>query len=126
MNNQDYRTKFKTTGEVLKNLFDDSKKGGVVSDQFLRWKLWLTWKDVVGASIAEYTEPVSYNNGTLWIWVKNAAWMQQMTFMADVILNTIEHKYRKGYVKELRFTLDRRGIPADDSNFKKSVGKFLK
>jgi len=26
----------------------------------------------------------------------------------------------------LRFTLDRRGIPADDSNFKKSVGKFLK
>ena len=126
MSNQDYRTKFKTTGEVLKSLFDDSKKGGVVSDQFLRWKLWLTWKDIVGASIAEYTEPVSYNNGTLWVWVKNASWMQQMTFMSDVILNTIEQKFRKGYVKELRFTLDRRGVPSDDSGFKKNVSKFLK
>ena len=111
MSEQDFRSKFKTSAEVLKGLFDDRKKGGVVADQFLRWKLWMTWKDVVGASIAEYCEPVSYRDGTLWLWVKNSSWMQQMTFMTDSIKNVINQKFRKGYVREIRFTLDRRGTP---------------
>lgn len=125
MRENDYKTKFKSSAEVLKSLFDDKKKGGVVSDQFLRWKLWMTWAEVVGPSIAEYTEPVSYRDGVLWLWVKNSTWMQQMTFMSDTIKNVIDQKFRKGYVKELRFTLDRRSLPGrEDQAFQQSVKKF--
>ncbi len=125
MRENDFKTKFKSSAEVLKSLFDDKKKGGVVSDQFLRWKLWMQWSELVGPSIAEYTEPVSYRDGVLWLWVKNSTWMQQMTFMSDSIKNVIEQKFRKGYVREIRFTLDRKALPGrDDMNFQKSVKKF--
>jgi predicted nucleic acid-binding Zn ribbon protein len=125
MRENDFKSKFKSSAEVLKSLFDDKKKGGVVSDQFLRWKLWMQWSELVGPSIAEYTEPVSYRDGVLWLWVKNSTWMQQMTFMSDSIKNVIEQKFRKGYVREIRFTLDRKALPGrDDMNFQKSVKKF--
>ncbi len=125
MRENDFKTKFKSSAEVLKSLFDDKKKGGVVSDQFLRWKLWMQWSELVGPSIAEYTEPVSYRDGVLWLWVKNSTWMQQMTFMSDSIKNVIEQKFRKGYVREIRFTLDRKALPRrEDMNFQKSVKKF--
>ena len=125
MRENDFKTKFKSSAEVLKSLFDDKKKGGVVSDQFLRWKLWMQWSELVGSSIAEYTEPVSYRDGVLWLWVKNSTWMQQMTFMSDSIKNVIEQKFRKGYVREIRFTLDRKALPGrEDMNFQKSVKKF--
>ncbi len=125
MRDNDFKTKFKSSAEVLKSLFDDKRKGGAVSDQFLRWKLWMTWTELVGPSIAEYTEPVSYRDGVLWLWVKNSTWMQQMTFMSDTIKNVIDQKFRKGYVKEIRFTLDRRSLPGrEDETFQKSVKKF--
>ena len=125
MRENDFKTKFKSSAEVLKSLFDDKKKGGIVSDQFLRWKLWMQWAELVGPSIAEYTEPVSYRDGVLWLWVKNSTWAQQMTFMSDSIKNVIDQKFRKGYVLEIRFTLDRKALPGrDDMSFQKNVKKF--
>lgn len=122
----DIKSKFKTSAEVLKSLFEE-KSGGVVSEQFQRWKLWLNWADVVGPTTAEHTEPVAYRNGTLWLLVKNSAWMQQMTFLSDTIKNTINQKFKQGYVKEIRYTLDRRNIPKmDNENFKENVKKFIK
>jgi predicted nucleic acid-binding Zn ribbon protein len=122
---KDFRSKFKTTGEVLKSLFDDRQKGGPVAEQFLRWKLWMTWEDVVGPSIAGFTEPVAFYRGTLWIWVKNSSWMQQMTFMSGNIKDAIHFKFRKGYVTEVRFTLDKKCMPERDSALDSSVRKIV-
>jgi hypothetical protein len=46
----DFKTKFKTGAEVLHKLLED--KAGPVSDQYLRWKLWLSWKEIVGATVS--------------------------------------------------------------------------
>ncbi len=121
----DFKSKFKSTAEVLKSLFEE-KEGGPVSEQFQRWKLWLNWKDIVGETTAEYTEPVSYHNGVLWLWVKNSTWMQQMTFMSETIKNTVNQKYKKDFVREIRYTLDRKNIPKENSDFKANVKKFIK
>jgi predicted nucleic acid-binding Zn ribbon protein len=125
MRENDFKSKFKTSAEVLKSLFEE-KEGGLVSEQFQRWKLWLNWKDIVGPSTAEYTEPVSYHNGVLWLWVKNSTWMQQMTFMSETIKNTVNQKYKKDFVREIRYTLDRKNIPKENSDFKAQVKKFIK
>jgi hypothetical protein len=125
MRENDFKSKFKTSAEVLKSLFEE-KEGGPVSEQFMRWKLWLNWKDIVGPSTAEYTEPVAYHNGVLWLWVKNSTWMQQMTFMSETIKNTVNQKYKKGFVREIRYTLDRKNIPKENSDFKANVKKFIK
>lgn len=125
MRENDFKSKFKTSAEVLKSLFEE-KEGGPVSEQFMRWKLWLNWKDIVGPMTAEHTEPVAYHNGVLWLWVKNSTWMQQMTFMSETIKNTVNQKYKKGFVTEIRYTLDRKNIPKENSDFKANVKKFIK
>ncbi len=125
MAEQDYRSKFKTGAEVLHKLLED--KAGPVSDQYMRWKLWLNWKDIVGPTVGDNTEPISYRNGTLWLCVKNSVWMHQMTFMVEPIMNSVNQKYKKGFVKEVRFTLDRRMTPEiSNEDFKKNLKKFFK
>lgn len=122
---RDFKPKFKTSAEVLQRLLED--KAGPVSDQYLRWKLWLAWTDVVGPTVAENAEPISYKNGILWLCVKNSVWMQQMMFMLEPIKASVNQKFRAGFVKEVRLTLDRKMLPAsNDEAFKASVKKFLK
>ena len=122
---KDFKTKFNTGAEVLHRLLEE--KAGPVSDQYLRWKLWLAWKDIVGPTVGENTEPVSYRNGVLWLWVKNSVWMQQMSFMTEPIKNSVNQKFKEGFVKEVRLTLDRRLTPStNDQEFQKNLKKFIK
>ena len=86
----------------------------------------MNWKDIVGPTTAENTEPVAYHKGVLWLWVKNSTVMQQMTFMSETIKNTVNQKYKKGFVTEIRYTLDRKNIPKENSDFKANVKKFIK
>lgn len=123
--NKDFKLKFNSTAEVLHNLLQD--KAGPVSDQYLRWKLWLSWKDVVGATVADNAEPIAYHNGVLWLCVKNSVWMQQMTFMLEPIKHSVNQKFKAGFVKEVRLTLDRKLTPSsNDEAFKKNLKKFVK
>ncbi len=122
---KDFKPKFNTGAEVLHRLLED--KAGPVSDQYLRWKLWLSWEEVVGKTVAENAEPISYHNGVLWLCVKNSVWMTQMTFMVEPIKNSVNQKFRPNFVKEVRLTLDRRLTPsAQDVEFKANLKKFIK
>ncbi len=125
MAEKDYRSKFNTSAEVLQKLLED--KAGPVSDQFMRWKMWLNWKDIVGSTVGENTEPIAYHRGTLWLWVKNSVWMHQMSFMLEPIITSVNQKYKAGFVKEIRLTLDRRMTPEiSNEDFKKNLKKFFK
>lgn len=122
---KDFKEKFNTSAEVLHKLLED--KAGPVSDQFLRWKLWLSWKEVVGPTVSDNAEPIAYHNGVLWLCVKNSVWMQQMTFMIEPIKNSVNQKFRAGFVKEVRLTLDRKLTPSsNDEDFKKNLKRFVK
>ncbi|MCC2678432.1 MAG: hypothetical protein K0R29_1008, partial [Pseudobdellovibrio sp.] len=109
-NEKDFKLKFNSSAEVLVNLLQD--KAGPVSDQYLRWKLWLSWKDVVGPTVGDNSEPIAYHSGVLWLCVKNSVWMQQMTFMLEPIKHSINQKFKAGFVKEVRLTLDRKLTPS--------------
>lgn len=125
MSEQDYRTKFNSSAEVLHKLLEG--KTGPVSDQYLRWKLWLNWKEIVGPTVSEHAEPISYHHGILWLWVKNSVWMQHMTFMLDPIRQSINQKFKEGFVKEVRLTTDRRQTPSvTNEEFKKNLKKFVR
>ncbi len=53
--------------------------------------------------------------------------MQQMTFMSETIKNTVNKKYKKNFVTEIRYTLDRKNTPVQtNEQFKTNVKKFLK
>ncbi|MFM6928723.1 MAG: DUF721 domain-containing protein [Bdellovibrio sp.] len=98
--------------EVLQRLFENGKSP--LSEQFMRWKLWAKWEEVVGPTIAKNAEPVGFQRGVLFVWVRNSAWMQQMIFLKDQIRDTINQKFENNFVKHIKFTLDRRDVPHDD------------
>ncbi|MBX2987673.1 MAG: DUF721 domain-containing protein [Bdellovibrionaceae bacterium] len=120
----DYKTRFSQGADVLQALFENGKSP--LSGPFLRWKLWARWKEIVGPTIATSTEPVGYSRGTLWLWVRNSAWMQQMVFMKEDIRRTINAKMGVDFVHGIRFTLDRREVPSgeeEQARIRQMLGK---
>ena len=110
--------------EVLQSLFENGKSP--LSDQFLRWKLWAKWDEVVGPTISKNAEPVGFQRGVLIVWVRNSSWMQQMIFMKDHIRNAINEKFDNNFVKYIRFTLDRRDVPdSNQKEFKEMIQKIV-
>lgn len=110
--------------EVLQSLFENGKSP--LSDQFLRWKLWAKWEEVVGPTISKNAEPVGFQRGVLIVWVRNSSWMQQMIFMKDHMREAINHKFNNNFVKYIRFTLDRRDVPSSNQNeFKEMIQKIV-
>lgn len=111
MEESDFKSKFTPSSEVLQRLFEDGKSP--LAGPFLRWKLWMKWAEVVGPTISKATEPVGFQRGCLWVWVKNSSWMQQLIFMRAEIQSTVNQKMGTEMVRMIRFTLDRREVPAD-------------
>ncbi len=97
--------------EVLQALFENGKSE--LSVHFIRWKLWKKWSEFVGPTMGAISEPVGYYRGTLYVWVKNSAWMQQLVFMREHMRDTINKKLQQEYVKEIRLTMDRKAVPGD-------------
>lgn len=112
--------------EALQGLFENGKSP--LSQQFLRWKIWRKWAEFVGASIGEHSEPVGYVRGTLYVWVKNSTWMQQMVFMKNPIRDQINKKLGFNFVKNIHFTLDKMSVPKDAQeakDLKESIAKLM-
>ena len=99
--------------DVLQGLLENSKLP--ISEQFTRWKLWRKWEEVVGPTLAPHTLPVSFHRGTLYIWVKSSAWMQQLIFAAAPLREKINAYLGRTYVRRIKFTLDRHSVPGLDS-----------
>ncbi len=87
------------------------QKKTALGSQFIRWRLWNEWKDVVGAEIASHTVPVQFIRGELYVWVKSAARMQDLIFLVQPLREKINRFAGQNWVKYIRFTLDRRSVP---------------
>ena len=119
--------KLSDSSEVLQGLFENGKSA--LSEQFIRWKLWRKWAEFAGASIGEVSEPVGYRRGTLYVWVKNASWMQQMIFMLEPLKDSINKKLGIKYIKGIHLTLDRKAVPSDDyqkQELREAVERLMK
>lgn len=97
------------SAEVLQSLLQNRKSP--LTEQFIRWKVWNAWPEVVGPEIARSTLPVGYLKGTLYIWVRSAPRMQEMIFMLETLQNRINQFCGSRWVKSIRLTLDRRTVP---------------
>ena len=108
MSDQDFDPKFKTGTEVLQGLFENGKSP--LSEQFLRWKMWARWEEIVGSTLSKSCEPVGLQWGVLIIWVQHSTVMQQMMFLKENILIAVRKAYPQMKIKDVKFTLDRKGM----------------
>lgn len=121
------KPKMSSGSEVLQALFENGKSA--LSVQFIRWKLWKKWSEYVGPTMAAVSEPVGYQRGVLYVWVKNSTWMQQLVFMREPMRDAINKKLQQEYVKEIRLTMDRKSVPADamaSQELKESISQLMK
>lgn len=118
MADEDYESKFKTGTEVLQKIFESGSSP--LSEQFIRWKMWSKWDQIVGPTLAKQTEPVGLQWNTLWIWVPHSTVLQQMTFLKENILLAVKKAYPQLKVQEIRFTLDRKLTPKSDEGKQKT------
>lgn len=112
------KTDLLAVSKVLQTLLANGKSP--LSDQFLRWKIWRFWPQIVGPTFANFCEPVGFDRGRIYLWVKSAARMQEMRFFEDQLREKINQHVGRTWCKNIRFTLDRRGIPAEVSEEFKS------
>lgn len=94
---------------VLQSLLENSKFP--LAQQFVRWRLWRFWPEVVGPAVAEHTAPVDYERGRLIIWVSSSARLQEMTFVIKALQQKINDYIGHRWVTSIRFTLDRQSVP---------------
>lgn len=95
--------------DVLQTLLQNGKSP--LAEQFIRWKVWNSWGEIVGEQIAKHTLPVSYLKGELYVWVDHPARMQELTFCISELGFKINQFCRKKWVRRIRFTLDRKSVP---------------
>lgn len=112
MSSQKRRGALTPVGHVLQSLFQNSKSE--LSDQFLRWKIWSFWPQIVGPTLARCSQPVGYQKGRLYIWVDHSARMQELSFMVVDIRDKINQAVGKKWVRSIKFTLDRREVPKSE------------
>jgi predicted nucleic acid-binding Zn ribbon protein len=100
-----------TAADVLQALLQNSKSQ--LSDGFLRWRLEQQWVEVVGSTIGDQTCPAAFDRGTLYIWVRHSAWMQQLWFFQEPIREKVNNHLGREWVKQVRFTLSRRAATSE-------------
>lgn len=115
------KKKLTPSAEVLQKLFEDGQSP--LSDQFLRWKLWQSWPQVVG-KLADRCRPVGYYQGTLVVWAANSSWLQQLLFFRDTIRERVNKHVGAPWVERVHLTLDSRHVP-NQSDCDPEFMKFL-
>ena len=102
--------KLQPVSNVLQTLFANGQSA--LSDQFLRWRVWRAWADIVGPGMAGYSSPVGFNRRTLIIWAKSAAHMQEMSYGRDMLRAKVNQFVGFHWIDDVRLTLDRKDVPS--------------
>ena len=66
-------------------------------------KIYKIWPVIVGEKIAENTCLESVKRGTLFVNASSSAWMQELHFLKDMIIEKLEKELGEKTVKDIRF-----------------------
>jgi len=63
------------------------------------------WKEIVGESVADHTQPRSIRNRILFIEVSHSTWMQQLQFLKPTLLEKVNTFLGESLIQDIRFRL---------------------
>jgi predicted nucleic acid-binding Zn ribbon protein len=66
------------------------------------WQIVNQWPAIVGDKIAAATKADRFEDGILFVKVKDAAWRQELSMQIDSLLDAIHKKPHGRYVKQIR------------------------
>lgn len=70
-------------------------------------EIWRVWKEVVGETYAENSQPSRIRKKELTITVTDSIWLQELTFSKEIILEKINRKLGRKAVNSIKITVGR-------------------
>lgn len=84
-----------------------------LGQSYLMSRVWALWPQWMPSSIAKSTQPLAIKGGVLFILVKNSAWIYELNFNKQALLEKVQKEIGQEVVNEIRFTLDPKTLPRD-------------
>ena len=79
-----------------------------IADRIAQAKVIPEWRSLVGAQIANVTEPLSVTpQGTLFVAVKTNAWMTELSLMEPELLRRLNERTGRLQIKKIRWQIQR-------------------
>ncbi len=69
------------------------------------YALWQIWDDTVGAAVARNAQPEKIRNGTLFVKVRAATWMQQLQYMKEIMAAKLNQRMERRVVTNIFFVV---------------------
>ena len=91
--------------ERLGDIVDRTVKRLPLSRRLEDYALWTVWDDTVGPAIARNARPERLRNGTLVVRVRAAAWMQQLHYMKDIMLEKLNRRLGHEVISNVFFVV---------------------
>lgn len=86
---------------LLPGLLRESLQGLGLAERLREAEIWQVWADVVGAMVAERTQPLRIIDGTLTVAVSSAPWMQELRFMTGMMKDKLNSRLGGEIVREI-------------------------
>ena len=67
------------------------------------FEVWNFWNDIVGDALAQRAQPSGYRNGVLFVTVATHAWMQELQFMKDAMLERLNERLGSKLIRDICF-----------------------
>jgi len=85
-------------GPVIKQVIGDLG----LKKRYSGWQIVNQWPEIVGEKIAQASQAQRFEDGILFIKVKNASWRQELSMQTDSILEAIHKSPYGKFVKQIR------------------------
>jgi len=84
----------------------------------LDYRILDVWHRAVGPQISAQTAPSKFKNNTLFVTVSTPAWMQQLRFMKQEIMDKVNAEWEKEEIRNIHFTIgDIPSTPAPQAGY---------
>jgi len=87
------------------SILESTLKGLEVDFQLKAYSIWGAWREIVGESVADQTQPRSIRNRILFMDVSHPAWIQQLQFLKPKLLEKINAFFGEPLLQDIRFRM---------------------
>ena len=81
-----------------------------LEDELQGWRAVEDWARVVGPRVARHTRAIGFEHGVLRVEVDGSAWMHELSFLKQELIQTINRELGARRVRDVRFMVPRKGV----------------
>lgn len=91
--------------QAIRLILEKTLKSLEIDTPIKTHSIFISWKEIVGNSLAMQTKPRFIRNQILFLDVSNSVWMQQLQFLKPTLLKNINNFLGESFIKDIRFRI---------------------